>query len=124
MHPSMFFSVAAGSDNLEESVKVLNYLINDVECNNVLLAERGIPAPSAVTEAISDKLPEESQKEIAFIEDVVTPNSSTISPCPPSGATEVFSLADDLVEQVLYGATTAQDASARLFNDGNKILAD
>ena len=124
LHPSMFFSVAAGSDNLEESVKVLNYLINDVECNNVLLAERGIPAPSAVTEAISDKLPEESQKEIAFIEDVVTPNSSTISPCPPSGATEVFSLADDLVEQVLYGATTAQDASARLFNDGNKILAD
>ena len=45
LHPSMFFSVASGSSSKEEAVKVMNYLINDIDCNNVLLAERGVPAP-------------------------------------------------------------------------------
>lgn len=123
LHPSMFFSVAAGSANKEEAVKVLDYLINDMDCNNILLAERGVPAPTDVAEGISEKLPEESQREITFINEVVTPNSSPISPCAPVGATEVFSLADDLVEKVLYGQMTAAEASAELYNQGNAILA-
>lgn len=123
LHPSMFFSVASGSVDKEESVKVLNYLINDIDCNKVLLAERGIPATSVVADAISGDLPEASQKEIVFISDVVTPNSSTISPCPPSGSNEIFSKADDLVEEILYGVKTAKEASAELYAEGNKILA-
>lgn len=123
LHPSMFFSVASGSSNKEEAVKVMNYLINDIDCNNVLLAERGVPAPVNVADAIAPLLPEESQKEITFINEVVTPNSSTISPCSPSGAAEVFSLMDDLVEKILYGQLTSAEASAELYNQGNAILA-
>ena len=123
LHPSMFFSVASGSAQKEEAVKVLDYLINDISCNQVLLAERGIPAATKVADALSADLPEESQREIAFINDVVTPNSSTVSPCPPPGANEVFSKADDLVEQILYGVKTAEEASAELFAEGSKILS-
>ncbi len=124
LHPSMYFSVSAGSANKEEAVKVLNYLINDIDCNNVLLGERGIPAPSAVAEAIAPQLPEASQREVAFINDVVTPNSSPVTPVPPVASTEVYALADQLVEKVLYGEMTAAEASAELYNQGNAILAD
>ena len=65
LHPRSLFSVASGSANKEEAVKVLNYLTNDIGCNNVLLAERGIPAPVNVAEGIADKLPEGSQKEVS-----------------------------------------------------------
>lgn len=123
LHPSMFFSVASGSANKEEAVKVLNYLTNDIGCNNVLLAERGIPAPVNVAEGIADKLPEGSQKEVAFINDVVTPNSSPISPCPPAGATELFALGNELVEKVLYGQITAAEASAQFYQEGIQILS-
>lgn len=123
LHPSMFFSVAAASANKEEAVKVLDYLTNDIDCNNVLLAERGVPAPVDVADAIAPQLPEESQKEITFINEVVTPHSSTISPCAPAGSAEVFSLADDLVEKILYGQMTSAEASAELYNQGNSILA-
>lgn len=122
LHPSMFFSVASGSANKDEAVSVVDYLINDFSCNEILLAERGVPAPKDVEQAITDKLPVESQKEIEFINEVVIPNSSPISPCPPDKATEVFSLADDLVEKVLYGQLTAKEASSQLFNEGNGIL--
>ena len=94
----MFFCVSANSAEKEEAVNVLNYLINDIDCNKVLLAERGIPATTVVADAISAELPEASQKEIEFINTVVAPNASTISPCPP-------------------------DASAELYMEGQKILA-
>ena len=123
LHPSMFFSVASGSSNKEEAVKVLNYLINDIDCNNVLLAERGVPAPVNVADAIAPLLPEESQKEIKFINEVVTPNSSTMSPCSPVGAAEVFSLMEDMVEKILYGQLTSAEASSEFYNQGNAILA-
>lgn len=123
LHPSMFFSVAAGSSQKEEAVKVLNYLTNDIDCNNVLLAERGVPAPANVAAAIAPKLSAESQKEVAFINDVVTPHSSTISACPPTASTEALSLANDLVEKVLYGQMTSAEASAQLYKQGNEILA-
>lgn len=123
LHPSMFFSISAGSAEKEEAVKVLNYLINDVDCNKVLLAERGIPATTEVANAISADLPEASQKEITFLNDVVAPNSSTISPCAPATSAEFFTKADNLVEEILYGAKTAKDASAELYTEGLKILA-
>ena len=123
LHPSMFFCVSANSAEKEEAVKVLNYLINDIDCNKVLLAERGIPATTVVADAISAELPEASQKEIEFINTVVAPNASTISPCAPTTAAEFFKKADNLVEEILYGAKTAKDASAELYTEGQKILA-
>ena len=124
LHPGQFFCVGANSVDTEEAVKVVNYLINDIDCNKVLLAERGIPATTVVAEAISEELPDESQKEIEFINDVVTPNSSTISPIAPTASTEFFKKADELVEAVLYGEKTAAEASAELYTEGLSILAE
>ncbi len=123
LHPSMYFSCGANTAYPDEAVAVLNYIINDIDANNVLLAERGIPAPKAVADAISPNLTEENQKEIHLINDVVSPNSSKITPPAPSKASEVHNLANELTEQVLYGQMTAEEASAKLFTDGNVMLA-
>ncbi|MCH4031520.1 MAG: ABC transporter substrate-binding protein [Lachnospiraceae bacterium] len=122
LHPSQYFSCGAHSKNPDEAVAVLNYIINDVDANKVLLAERGIPAASTVANAISSDLSEENQAEIKFIQDVVTPNSSTITPIGPTQSSEVFKAADTLVEQVLYGQTSAEDASAQFFMQASSIL--
>ena len=45
---------------------------------------------------------------------------------PPSALArqrELFKKADNLVEEILYGAKTAKDASAELYTEGQKILA-
>ncbi|NLZ72229.1 MAG: carbohydrate ABC transporter substrate-binding protein, partial [Bacteroidales bacterium] len=122
LHPSMFFSVAENSEHPDEAVAVVDYIINSIDCNNILLGERGIPATSVVANALAENLSDLGKKEVAFINDVVTPNSSTISPVEPEGATEVFALADQLVEKVLYGVMTAEEASAELYNQGNTIM--
>ncbi|MGI5989722.1 MAG: ABC transporter substrate-binding protein [Lachnospiraceae bacterium] len=122
LHPSMYFSCGAHSKNPDEAVAVLNYIINDVDANKVLLAERGIPAASTVAEAIASDLSEDNQAEIKFIQEVVTPNSSPITPIGPSQSTEIFQAANTLVEQILYGQTTADDASTQFFEQATSIL--
>ena len=59
---------------------------------------------------------EESRKEIAFINDVIIPNSSEITPPDPEEGTEIYALANELIEKVLYGELTAKEASAREFD--------
>lgn len=123
LKPSQFFSVTVDSKNPEEAAKVLNFFTNSVECNEILLAERGVPASSVTAEAIAPKLDALQQAASAYINNVVTPNCSAISPAAPDSSAEVLKLYDSLQEQVCYGQMNSADAAKQLFEQGNAILA-
>ena len=57
-----------------------------------------------------------------FINDVVTPNSSNISPSDPEAATKVYQYADELIHRLLDGEITADEAARELFEHGNRIM--
>lgn len=124
LRPGMFFSLTVDSTNPEEAVKVLDFLTNSVECNLILLAERGLPASSVVTDGIASELDELQQMAAAYVEEVVTPNSSPISPAAPERSTEVLDMLDQLQEQVCYSQMTAEEAAQQLFTNGNAILGN
>lgn len=123
LKPSQFLSVTVDSKNPAESAKVLDYFTNSVDCNNILLAERGVPVSEVVATEISANLDEGNQKSIKFINEVVAPRSSAISPPTGEGSGEVTALLNKLQEQLCYGQITATEASDTLFTEGNKILA-
>lgn len=123
LKPSQFFSVSAQGANQLEAVKIVDYFTNSVECNNILLGERGIPASAAVASAIAPQLDEVNQKVIAYVNDVASPNSSKVPEADPVGATEVYAVLDELVEQLCYGATTAADAAAYFVEEANAIMS-
>ena len=123
LNPSQFFCVSADSAHPEEGAKLINYITNSVECNEVLLGERGVPVSSVVAEAIAPMQSADDQEIVTYINDVVTPNSSEIDPPSPSSGSEVFNLMNSLTEQVMYGELTAQQAAEQFFTEGNAILA-
>lgn len=123
LKPSQFFAISTDSVNLKEAAKLLNYITNSVDCNNVLLAERGIPLSSSVAETIAPNLDENSQEVIDFIYNVVDPNSSQVNPPSADGSSEVNDLINKLEEQVCYGQMSAEEAGAQLFEQGNSIMA-
>ena len=97
-------------------------MLNSVDANKILLGERGVPASSDVAAAISPLLDETAQTVTTYINDVVTPNCSAISPAIPDGANEVYDYCNQLVDKVLYGEMTAEEASAELYKKGNEIM--
>ena len=123
LKPSQFFSITVDSANPDEAAKVLDFITNSVDCNNILLGERGVPISSEVANAIGENLTEDDRTIISFINDVVTPNSSTISPPAPAAASEAYSLNKQLVEKVCYGELTAADAAQQMFDEGGAIMS-
>lgn len=124
LKPSQFFAISSDSKNPEEAAKILNFITNDVDCNNILLGERGIPLSSKTAEAIAPNLDETTQKVITFVNDVVSANSSQVNPPSTNGASEVNDLINKLQEQVCYGQISAEDAGKQLFEQGNQIMAE
>ncbi len=123
LKPGQFISVAAGSKNAEEAVKFVNWFTNDVDCNNKLLAERGIPLSKKVATAIEPNLDDATKEVSTFLNNVVAKASSQINPPAADGSSEVNDLLNKLEEQVCYGQMTAADAGNQLFTQGNQIMA-
>ncbi len=123
LKPSQFFSITVDSKNPAEAAKVLDFFTNSEDCNNILLAERGVPISSLVAEAIAPKLDDMDQEVIRYINEVVTPNSSTLNPPAPDSSSEVYDLIDKLEEKLCYGEIDAAQAANELFEGGNKIMS-
>lgn len=123
LKPSQFFSITTDSQNPEEAAKVIDFLTNSVECNNILLAERGIPLSTTVVEAVSPNLDEANQRVIEYINNTVTPNSSPVNPPAGDGASEVNDLLNQLEERVCYGQMSAEEAGEQFFTQGTSILS-
>lgn len=122
--PSMYFSISANTSDPDAAVEVLNYLINSVDANEIMLGERGVPASTEVAEAISGMLSEEGQTVSDFMLNILMPNSTPIAPPNPLGSSEVKDLLLQLEEKVGYGEVTPEEASKEYFEKGNQILAE
>lgn len=124
LKPSQLFSISVDSKDPVTGAKLIDYWTNSMDCNEILLGERGVPISSKVAEQLAPSLSESDQMVISFINEVVTPNSSQINPPYPNGASEVSDLINKLGEKVCYGELTAEEAAEQLFTEGNKIMAD
>jgi ABC-type sugar transport system, periplasmic component len=124
LKPSQFFTISSNCENIEEAVKVLNYITNAVEANEILLAERGIPISAEVAEAIKPLLGAVDQAAFDYVNGVVTETSSKVNPPSAEGSGEIQSLLNQLVEAVCYGQKTPEEAAAEIFTRGNEILAE
>ncbi|WP_305767395.1 ABC transporter substrate-binding protein [Candidatus Epulonipiscium viviparus] len=124
LKPGQFFSLSAHNNNPDLAVKLLDFLTNSIEANQILLAERGIPASNVVASELLPYLNDVQKEAATYVNDVVATNSSVISPPDPPKSGEINALLFNLMEQIGYGVITAEEAAAEFFESGNKILAN
>lgn len=110
----MHFSVAESSAHKEEAAKFIDWLINDIEANKVMNAERGVPADAEVRAAMIPNLGE-TQKKIFEYVDFISEHSSPADPFLPENASDINQLVKDLEEQVLFEVITPEEAADKFF---------
>lgn len=123
LKPSMFFSIAETSQHKEEAAKFINWFTNSVECNEILMAERGVPINTEVAEVIKPQMDEAYQivfDYVAEVSEIATP----IDDPDPNGKGEVEALCNTLVEDIRYGDTAAAEAAEQFVTESNRILAE
>lgn len=121
LQPAAFLSVAETSKNKEEAAKFINWFINSVECNEILMAERGMPVNTDVSEAIKPKADPAAQVVFDYVAEVNTVAGS-VDPPEPEGRAEVDALCNTIVENLRYGDITVEEAAESFMTDAKRIL--
>ena len=122
LKPSMYFSVSKNSKAKEEAAKFINFFVNDIEANKLILGDRGVPVAAKVKEALKSVL---SPAQVQVFDYVAwaEQNSSPMDNPDPIGSAEVSKLLIGLAEQMDYGKTTPEVAAKKFREEANAILA-
>ncbi|GIO16109.1 putative ABC transporter substrate-binding protein YesO [Cohnella xylanilytica] len=121
LKPSMFFSIAENSKVKEEAAKFIDFWVNNVDANKIILGERGVPVSSAVKDALKDSLTPEQTKVFEYVA-WAEQNATPMDPPNPAGATEVDKLLKETAEQIMYKKLTVEEAAKKFREQANKIL--
>ncbi|MEC9491032.1 MAG: extracellular solute-binding protein [Halanaerobiales bacterium] len=117
-----YLAVTKSSEHPEEAAKFVNFFLNNIEANKVLMAERGVPAPKDVREALIPLLDEVNKEQFEYVE-TASKHSSAIYPPPPSGHMEIVDLKERLMMSIMYEAIDPMEAAQEFRSTANKILS-
>jgi multiple sugar transport system substrate-binding protein len=121
LQPSQFLSLLTTSRNQDLGAKFINFFVNDLEANRILLAERGIPAPTNVREDLGTRVDSAMRYTFDFISRV-TPFASPIDPPAPDAVDEMRDMTRPIVLQCYTGRLSSDAAMTQLVNTANQIL--
>jgi multiple sugar transport system substrate-binding protein len=122
LKPSMFWSITKNCKNPEAAAKFIDFFINDIEANKIMMGERGVPVSSKVRNALKPLLTP-AQKEMFDFIDLASRNSSPIDPPYPPAFQQILDLLKDLQYKMLYGILTPEQAAKEFRTKANEILA-
>jgi multiple sugar transport system substrate-binding protein len=122
--PSMFFSITKQAKHPVEAAQFIDYFTNNIEANEVLLAERGVPITAHVKEGLSPLLGTSQQEMFDFLTQVEGDNSP-IRPADPPGHSDLINniYTPEVIDPVLYGLITPEEGAAILREAGEPVLA-
>ncbi|MFC7330523.1 ABC transporter substrate-binding protein [Marinactinospora rubrisoli] len=122
LKPAMYYSVSARSEHPREAAMFVDFLLNDPQAAEIILADRGLPANLELREQIRDDLEAGDAVGAEFIEEI-TPGITDAAPVPPIGAGEVVDLIKRTNEEVLFGRLTPDEAAERFMADVETAIA-
>ena len=121
LKPSMFFSVTKYTDCPETAVKFINFITNDLECNKILMGERGVPVSSEIRKGLAPLLTDTAKKTFDYI-DLAAKHASKISPPFPAYLNEVLDSYQKVHEKVLFEMMTVDEAAKQFREEASKII--
>jgi len=121
LKPSMFISILRTSPNPELAADFVNFILNDLDANRILLAERGSPVPSHIREDLGDRV-DPGMKYIFDFISRITPYTGPIDPPDPPTSGEVRDVMRPLLLQCLMGRLPTDAAVTQMVQAANAVL--
>ena len=120
---SQMLCVSQDSENKEEAARFISWFENDIDCNNILQAERGIPANEDVRAALAETAGPGQRIMYDFV-DMVSgfPTPEEINVLSPDGQDEVQDHYLNYIQQVASGQITAEEAAEKTYADAAAIF--
>lgn len=118
---SMYFSIAENSEQKEAAARFINFFGNDLEANDIIKAERGVPGSKKVMTHLSEHLDGiqlENIKYVQWAED----NSSPMGALEPPKAGQVMDLIRNIYDEIMYEQISVEEAAKKFREEAENIL--
>ncbi len=124
LKPSQFFSITSQAKHPKEAAMFIDFFTNDIEANKILMAERGVPISPDVRAALEPLLGKAQREMFEFIGRIEA-DSSPVPPADPPGHADVIAnvYTPLVIEPVLYGQITPEEAAATFRAEAEPVLA-
>jgi multiple sugar transport system substrate-binding protein len=125
LKPSQFWSITANcpEDQAQVAAQIINSFTNSKEANDVLGAERGVPISSEIREYLKPKVDPVQQQVFDFIGYVEEHHSELDAPDPPNSRQVVEEVYRPLMDEILYGRLSPEEAAPQFRQQANDLLA-
>lgn len=124
LKPSMFFTIPTSCETPEEAAAFINYFTNDLEANETLFAERGVPVSSAVREYLQPMLDTVGAETFDFLARVQADSSPIFPPNPPGYNDIRNNIYVPLFhDPVLYGQIPVEEGVAIFRSEAEAVLS-
>lgn len=125
LRPTMYWSVAEGSENADLAVEFINFFVNDTDVYDIVGIDRGIPIDAEAKAYIGDKLEGAAAKNnefVAWLSEGDRLGDPIIDQSPK--AAEVRDKFGEVTQKVVYRVETDLEQAAKDFmEEANAILA-
>lgn len=120
---SQMLCVSQDSEYKEAAAAFISWFQNDVECNNILQGERGIPINSEIRDSLAASATEGQQIMYDYV-DVVTGYEvpDEVNVLSPDGQDEVVDNYLNYIQQVASGEITADEAAQKTYADAEALF--
>ncbi|WP_199853703.1 ABC transporter substrate-binding protein [Plantactinospora sp. BB1] len=115
------WSIAAASKHRAEALRLLDFLVNDVEASKATGTTRGVPANSTVAEEIKSTLSRDDQiatEYLGGLQRESLPRSYTY----PPGSSKIAATLESIAAEVEFKRQTPQQAAKAFVEAGRKAL--
>jgi len=119
---SQMFSIARNSRQKEAAARFIDFWVNDVEANLILMGERGVPIMRHVREALAPYLTPAEQEIYAYLNRLGREAATQILLDSPV-QTQIRDVYIRLAEEVVFGRTDPLAAARQFRREAEEILA-
>jgi multiple sugar transport system substrate-binding protein len=122
--PSMFFSITKHAKHPKEAAMFINFFINSLEANQIMMAERGVPISTVVQEGLKPLLTRPQQEMFDFLARVQADHSPIRPPDPKAHAdiqNNVYT--PEVIDPVLMRKITPEEGVATLRKMATELLS-
>jgi multiple sugar transport system substrate-binding protein len=119
---SQYISMTVGAANRDLAARFIDFFVNDLEGNRILLAERGVPIPTNVWDDLHSRVDANNRYLFDIINRIAPFVSPTDPPYPPA-AGEAMDAMRPFHLQILTGRLPLDPGFNQMVNAANTVLS-
>lgn len=124
LKPSQFWSISATTKHPKQSAAFVNFLLNNLQANQDMGTDRGIPVSSIIRKDMERTANKASKPEFAYFDKAAAVTTTPLGTPPPVNNDQALAQATTILQEVGYGQLSAKQGAEQTVSQMNQILGN